>query len=312
MIKTGITGGTSDEAGELLRILVNHPDVELCSIAAPAHRGEQVQNVHHGLIGETDLRFSDRIDPSKVDVIFICPLSENPSPEEEAFQNDILSGNYSNPELRIIDLTHSPLCRENEDYVFGLSEIFRKPLVRGAKKATLPYPEESAALISLFPLALRLLINEDLSIHLTSLPGALNKNRLQITADNIADNLRKVQKSFNGDVKFTLNENPDCKGLRLQIELSTTLDYPHILESYQSIYDDHNFTFMTSAPVDSKEVAGTNRCIISLRKSNPDTLVIDTIIDNDMRGGSGEAVHLLNLLFGLHERTGLNLKANIR
>ncbi len=313
MIKIGITGGTSREAGELLRILVNHPDVEVRSVLSHEHCGERVQNVHLGLIGETDLRFTETLDSCNLDAIFICPLPDNATDDETGIANDILTGNHTNPELRVIDLSHhhTAFSSDTNDFVFGLSELNRKPLVRGAKKASLPYPEESGAIITLFPLALRLLIKDNIKIRLIAKPGAIESSRLISTADNVTDILRNIQKSFNGHVSFEIMENNEAVGLRLQTELDTSLDYTHILESYESVYDDHNFTFMTSSPVDGKEVSGTNRCIISLRKSDSGTLLIDTVIDNNMRGGASEAVHLLNLLFGLHERTGLNLKANI-
>lgn len=310
MIKTAITGGTSPEAGEILRILVNHPDVEIREILSDTRQGLPVQDVHYGLIGEIGIRFSDRLHPEDLDAIFICTTEDSEAKTgHEASVDALLENPDSYPELRIIDLTRSPQSLNN-NFLFGLSEIYRKPLVRGARRAYLPYPEESASLIALFPLARRLLLTGDIEITLLAPPGRIDPSRLEMTAAGVTSHLRGVQMSYNGNVRFTLKEDDTAEALRIKISMPVALDYPHILEAYEEAYDDHNFTFITRRPASDYEVTGTNKCIISLQKQADDNLEIDAVIDGAMRGGACEAVHIFNLLFGLHERTGLALKAN--
>lgn len=311
MIKAGISGGASPEAGELIRILINHPDVEIREIMATGYAGTPAREIHYGLIGETELKLTDRHNPENLDVLFICNKSGemgNPEARYEEAVAGILESLTDYPELRLVDLTRSPFSRQN-GFIFGLSEIYRKPLVRGAKYAYLPYPEESVSLIALYPLANRLLLSDDIEITIEAPEGLIDSERLNDSADNVAVHLREAQKSFEGKIRFILHESKEHEGLRIKIKLHTPLDYTHILEAYENIYDDHNFTFMTRTPVADVEVTGTHKCIISLRKSDNDTLEIDAVIDGKMRGGPGEAVHLMNLLFGLQERTGLMLRA---
>lgn len=315
MIKVGISGGASPQAGELLRILVNHPDVDLRTIVSASNYGRDVQSLHYGLIGDLDLKFADHAEFAKLDVLFVCPSREDlvatGTPREPSVEA-LIKDSSAYPELRIIDMTRSQAAREDtSDYEFGLSEVYRKPLVRGAKKAFLPYPEETGALISLYPLASRLLLSGDIKIVLTAPKGRIDASRLGQTAANVAWHLAQAQKSFSGRVTFELEEKDYVDALRLHISLPIALDRQHIAEAYDGIYDDHNFTFLADRPVTDNEVVGTNKCIITLRKPDASTLHIDTIIDGWMRGGAGEAVHIFNLLFGLHERTGLSLRASM-
>ncbi|MCM1290322.1 MAG: hypothetical protein NC201_02360 [Prevotella sp.] len=317
MIKVGISGGVTEEAGELLRILINHPDVDLRAIQSAPRLGAKVQSVHYGLIGECNLQFTDRLPLDNLDALFICAEKDASTPEGnktvDPMVAKVLKDSSEFPELRIIDLSRSENLRTTSSgYVFGLSEIYRKPLVRGAKKSTLPYPEESITLIALYPLAKSLLLNGNIDVHITARPGLINTSRLEMTAENVATHLTEAQKSFNGKVRFHLTEEQSTQALRVNISLPMQTEHSHIVESYENVYDDHNFTFLTSSPVSEREVVGTNKCLISLRKTDASTLEIDCVADGDMRGGAAEAVHILNLLFGLHERTGLALKASLR
>lgn len=301
MIKVGILGGECETGGELLRLLVNHPDVVLKQCSGKRNVGKPVQDIHYGLIGETELHFSQKLDFDKLDAVFVCEDSEE---SHALFES---ADNY--PELRIIDLTRTPHPGK-DGYVFGLSEIYRKPMVRGAKRAVLPYPEESAALIMLYPLAANLVLDGDIDIDITMPEERIPAERLADSGVHIANHLRLAQMSFNGNIRFNPTVDTSSHSvIRIHVELPLSMSYEDILSFYDNIYDDHNFTFMVRGKVSEQEVAGTNKCIISISKPAPERAEIEAVIDGNMRGGAGEALHAFNLLFGLHERTALALKA---
>lgn len=297
MIKIGIEGADCRSAGELIRILVNHPDVELISLCSRKSAGLTVSSCHHGLIGETDICFSDNIDLNAVDTVFICSR-QNPESAERILENG---------KLKIIDL--SPERVENDPgWVFGLSEIYRKPMVRGASKAVIPHTAESMALVALYPLAANLLLSKSPTI-LFEAPEDIIKDSSG-SGHIIASHLRQIQQSFvaGTDILFKTGTHPRI--CRMKISIPLQLDIDHTLSLYDAIYDDHNFTFLRTSPVDSREVAGTEKCIVSISKQSADTLDIDIIADGRMRGGAGEAVHVMNLLHGLHEKTGLTFRSS--
>lgn len=300
MIKAGIAGGAADKAGELLRILVNHPEVEISQVCAPELSGHDVASVHHGLIGEIDKDFTDHLDPGSLDVLFICSAASDAAPLLDRIDSMELDS------LRIVDLSGAAEGRDG--FVCGISEIFRKQMVRGAKRAVVLSSPAVVALISLYPLAANLLLNSDISVEAAvpegvSMPGC---------GDEVARVLRSVQNSFGHKVAFSLYDAGDQsrRGIKIRISLSLSLSLPEVMKLYEGIYDDHNFTFMTTRNLGMREAVGTNKCLITLASSEPGVIEIEAVADACLRGGAGDAVHAMNLLFGLYERTGLALKAS--
>lgn len=304
MIKAGIAGADTLMAGELIRILVNHPDVELISAFAPGKVGRKVASVHHGLAGECDLEFSPDINPAKLDVIFIDAHSD------VADRFRLNTDRW--PDLRIIDMSHCPsLDFEKLDMAYGLAEINRKQLVRGCKRAIVPRSVSAVALICLYPLARHLLLNGNINISYACPSDIDTDEKSEMVRLEILDVLRNTQNSFNGDVMLRrLHEEVTPRGLRVAIEIPCTLDINEVFRIYNDIYDDHNFTHLLPVTMPSFEVEGTQKCLVSLQKRTPDTLTVSAVADCRMRGGAGDAVHIMNLLFGLHERTGLYLKVH--
>lgn len=297
MIKIGIAGAGSPVAGELIRILALHPEIEITEACEPALRGRKLASVHRGLIGETELSFTDNIRPDELDVIFIC---------ERTPQADIIVQRRAEfPELKIIDLTGT--CAE-PDFECGLSEINRKPLVRGARCSTLLSPVASAALVALYPLAANLLLSAPIEIK-ASLPDGMDAGN---AAAEIERELRKVQNSFNSTVTVTARPGESPRGLRIAADIPTSMTVEDLLRLYEGIYDDHNFTFMVSEQqLQAAEAEGTQRCLISVTRRDAGSVHIEAVADARMRGGAGDAVHVMNLLFGLYERTGLAFKTCI-
>lgn len=306
MIKAGIAGADSKIAGELIRILVNHPDVDIIAAEAPNLKGISIAAVHHGLIGETDLCFSSRLDLSKLDVLFLCG-PQNPL----GTTHSVSALCCANPELRVIGFPESSIAKSDDDtaIALGLSEMGRKPLVRGARHAMLVDPIASIALIGLYPLANHMLLNAPLALHV-DVPSDLDSDSgMEIAALQIASHLSKAQSSFSWPVTVFANKTAHTRATRVYTSIACSLAIEEVMRLYNEIYDDHNFTFIVGQPASGSEVSGTQKCIISLQKHDSSTLNIDIVADCRMRGGAGDAVHVMNLLFGLHEKVGLTFKA---
>lgn len=303
MIKTAIAGGDTPMSGELIRILVNHPDVEIVWAYAPELTGRTLSSVHHGLIGESDLCFTSSALPEEVDVLFVD--SANPA---NVFDFSALK----REDLRIIDMSHSKTSPDPaEELVYGLSELFRKKIVRGATKVIVPGSIAAVSLISLFPLASHLMLDGNIEINVITPTDISTPQRIEESEYEIREVLRQVQLGYNGNVN--INYKPAENSLRaivVDIDIPCQSDLSMIRELYESTYSDHNFTFLTSEEVHHNEVEGTDKCVIHLSK-NDNILHIHSVADCRMRGGAGDAVHALNLLFGLQEKTGLHLKAHI-
>ena len=304
MIRAGIAGADTAMAGELIRILVNHPDVEIVSAFAPGKVGRKVASVHHGLAGECDLVFSPDINPGQLDVIFIDAHSE----VADRFRMNTDRW----PDLRIIDMSHCPsLDLEALDMAYGLSEINRKQLVRGCRRAVVPRSVAAMSLISLYPLARHLLLKGDITVNYACPHDIDTEEKAEMVRLEILDVLRKTQNSFESDIILKRIDEPvSDRALRTEIEIPCSIDINEIFRLYDELYDDHNFTFTVAKCMPGYEVEGTQKCLITLQKKTPDILTVTAVADCRMRGGAGDAVHIMNLLFGLHERTGLYLKAH--
>lgn len=292
MIKTAIAGGSDPRAGELIRILVNHPDVDLRCVADSAVRGKKIQAVHHGLIGDIDLEFSDSVDPDSVDLLIVasgCIPADVPE------------------KLRLIDMRPGIAADRPDDTVYGLSEIYRKPLVRGATRAAVPSPAASAALIALYPVAAHLMLSGPVALAVEA-PGDLVATAADGVAREVEEVLQSVQQSFYAGVSVKVKPSPERRAMKVTTSLPLALDADQVEALYEGIYDDHRFTHLLRRQVGGREVAGTQKCLVSYR-ADGSMLSLTALVDPYMRGGAGEAVHLLNLLFGLHECTGLRLKS---
>ncbi|MDE5869894.1 MAG: hypothetical protein K2H18_06650 [Muribaculaceae bacterium] len=301
MIKVAISGADTPAAGEIIRILVNHPDVEIISLVAPGHEGKQVQALHHGLLGEEKIPITGSARLDSADVLFIA-------------DNNLRNSDYNRlrkayPDLKVIAL--NPLTEDvpvdEEPPVYALPEINRKALVRGAKTAVLPSPVASIALVSLFPLAKNLLLNGDLMLNISAPSDIVSKELLEKSAEEITLHLNEAQRSFHGAVSFNILPPSSKRGIEMTTSLNSPLDITHILSTYE-IYDDHNFSYPVLSPVKLDDVKGTEKVIISLSLSKDGVLSIHSVADGRLRGNAGEAVHVMNLMFGLHEKTGLYLK----
>lgn len=299
MIRTVILGADTPDAGELIRILAMHPDIEMVCAQAPGLEGRPLTSKHHGLIGETDLAFSTIPNPGKCDVILDFSESGEPGMVQ------MLTTRF--PEAKVIRMARCAGTDDN-DWVYGLPEINRKPLVRGASLATIPTPFASMALVALYPLALHLLLGDSISLDVEAPQVIMDINDTAAVSKEIETALGNAQLSFNGKVSLDVRPSTTRRSAMMHISLPISVGLEEIRKMYD-MYDDHHFAFAVINEVSPSEVAGTDKCVLALDKPDPDTLHIDVVADCRMRGGAGEAVHILNLMCGLHERTGLALKA---
>lgn len=335
MIKVGILGADTTAAGELIRILINHPDIELVTIASDNETGRQANTVHRGLIGDTDLSFTPELTPQGHDAVFLCGepwmATKWMATHHEAAA---ASG------LRIIDLTGA--FRDGSyNMVYGLPEHNRKALVRGARCASIPSPAAMAIELALFPLAKNSLLDSPIaaivniaateafttpaypdndrstSTRLDPIAPIANRPDGEIAAREINTAMQAIQPTFTSGISLHLGSNGTSpRGITATVDVPCSTPLPELQRLYSEAYSDHNFTYHIPTLPTVADVANTNKCLLHLNYITPPgtglpTLRITTVIDNLLKGSAGTAVHCLNLLFGLSERTGLSLKASV-
>ena len=318
MIRAGIIGGAGYTAGELIRLLINHPDVELVWVNSTSNAGNRIDSVHQGLIGETDFVFIGDTPFEEVDVLFFC----TPHGESRKFIES-----HEIPEtMKIVDLSQDFRIDDgSHDFIYGLPELNRKYIIRGKHVAN-PGCFATAIQLALLPLAKNLLLNSD--IHITAVTGSTGAgvkpsatSHYSWRNDNISvykpfrhqhlaeirQTLSSMQNSFNSAINFIPVRGNFSRGIFATLYMDCKIGLEEIRRIYEEYYSDHSFTFIVDKNPDLKQVVNTNKCLIYLQKIENKLLVI-SMIDNLLKGASGQAVHNMNLLFGLEESVGLHLK----
>ena len=312
MIRAAVTGGSTAVAGEIMKLLINHPDVELLWVYEPQVEGALLSQIHKGLRGETYVRFSAQADMKAIDMLFLCF-------EHKHETKEFLKNNPPKESTKIVDLSGTFLKQstfaDGDDWIFGLPEHSRKPLVRGALRAVVPQPLTTAVLLPLLPMAKCGLLNEG-DIHVTAVvadPDAEPGETLALIdleeADDIERALCSLQPTFKIPMTFMVMCGGWKRGISVSIHFKCSLEEEKAIEIYNDFYEDHGFTFISSDLPNLSEVVGTNKCIINLQRVG-DRLVINAVIDDLIKGAAAMAVHDMNLLFGLQERVGLMLKSH--
>ena len=320
-VKAGIIGGAGFTGGETIRLLLNHPQVELTFVHSRSNAGKPLHAVHCDLIGETSLTFTDSFQ-QKVDVIFLC-LGHGESKKflaEQSFE----------PSIRIIDLSQDFRLGESipgRDFVYGLPELYRDQ-IKKARNIANPGCFATTLKLGLLPLAKAGILKEVYSTGITGSTGAGQK--LQDTthftwrANNISayktlnhQHLREInlhlkthQPTFEAPINFIPWRGDFTRGIFVSSCTVCDLSLDEVRKIYQDYYRDQAFTFVSDRAIDLKQVVNTNKCVIGLEKEG-DKLVIHSALDNLLKGASGQAVQNMNLMFGLDERAGLNLKSTV-
>ncbi len=293
-------------AGELLRLLINHPDVEIMWVNSARYAGRLLSDVHHGLLGETSMRISPIVDLDTIDVLFIF---RNKGQTIEWLTDRVIPD-----DLRIIDMSvdmQDPDTAEEYGFAYGLPELNRKVLVRGAKRTIVPLPKAAISVLALLPLAKDEIIDHEIDIEMT--PPRIDESpeiEPEELASDIAYAIRELHPTFSEKITITDTAPEHDRAITCRVSLPTAHDIGALIRMYEEFYDDHNFVFISNGSEPrAKEVEGTNKCLIHLDKHDG-RLEVTAIMDALLKGAAGTAVHDMNLLFGLHERTGLALKAS--
>lgn len=315
-MKIGIIGGAGYTAGELLRLLINHPEAEIVFIHSTSNAGRPIDEVHEGLIGDTELRFTDTYDLRAIDVLFLC--------QGHGFSRKFWEENEMPPALKVIDLAQD-YRDESEGYVYGLPEAKRDAICKASKIAN-PGCFATAIQLSLLPLAAAGLLKSE--VHVTGITGSTGagvkpgaSTHFSWRNDNLSvykafshqhlaeirRTLSQLQPGFDAEISFVPVRGDFTRGIFAMSYLDSDLSLEEASKLFKDYYADEPFTKVSDRPVDLKQAVNTNKAVISLEKHGSKLLVI-TAIDNLLKGASGQAVQNLNLIFGLPETCGLRLK----
>jgi len=321
-IKVGIIGGAGYTGGELIRLLVNHPYVAVSFIHSRSNAGKPVYAVHEDLIGETDWLFTGELSQD-VDVIFLCVGHG----EAKKF----LAENPFDARIKIIDLSQDFRLTQNSkladrSFVYGLPELNREA-IRTASNVANPGCFATAIQLGLLPLAHAGLLKHVYSTGITGSTGAgqslsgtshfsWRANNIQAYKtlnhqhmNEIGESLLQLQPKGEIDVNFVPWRGDFTRGIFISSQLDCDLSEQELYTLYTDFYNGHPFTTVSKEPIFLKQAVNTNKAIIQLEKVGA-KLVVHSIIDNLLKGASGQAVQNMNLLFGLDECAGLKLKAN--
>lgn len=307
MIKVGIIGAAGYTAGELIRLLVHHPHAQITFAHSTSNAGKPFHAVHEGLIGDTDQCFSDTYDLNAIDVLFLCSGHGKSS----AFwaENECPAG------LKIIDLAQD-YRDEHDGYVYGLPELQREKITQATKIAN------PGCFATCIQLALLPMMGKTEQANVTAITGATGAGQKPTATTHFAwrnDNI-SVYKAFTHQHLIEIGRNTGIqvdfvpmrgdfsRGIFAAVTMpfDGTAEEAHAL--YSAYYQEAAFTHVSEREVNLKEVVNTNKCILHT-EVHEGKLLVTSVIDNLLKGASGQAIQNMNLLFGLDEKTGLQLKA---
>lgn len=335
MVKIGILGAAGYTGGELIRLLLNHPETEIVFANSESNAGNLVSDVHEGLIGDTDLCFTDQMPFDKVDVVFFC-FGHGKS---EAFLKE-----HTIPDnVKIIDLAQDFRIKGNHDYVYGLPEIYRKEIA-ACKHLANPGCFATCIQEGLLPLAKAGLLTHDVAVNaITGSTGAGQKpgstthfswrnNNFSVYKLFTHQHLHEICQTLN-DLRpvsapravDTLDEGYESDGITIDfipyrgdfargifctevVTCDVAPDQEAIVRLYKEFFKDAVFTHYSDKPLDLKQVVNTNKALVHVEVFGR-KIVVTSIIDNLLKGAVGQAVQNMNIMFGLDEKAGLNLKA---
>lgn len=323
MINVGIVGGGGYTAGELIRLLINHPETHIDFIYSRSQGGKPVTGIHQDLVGELDLHFSGSVNPD-VDVIFLCMghghsrpfLNEQPLPDH----------------IKIIDLSRDFRLKKDaspgngHNFVYGLPEL-NLEAIKTTQLTANPGCFATAIQLALLPLANEQRLNND--VHINAITGSTGAGQAPKDTthfswregnvsiykafthqhlDEIRENLHALQSGFKNELHFIPMRGNFTRGIFVTAYIKTDLSHEEALEQYTNFYKDAEFTHVSAEPLHLKQVVNTNKCLLHVEKHG-DNLLISSIIDNLLKGASGQAVQNMNLMLDFPEHTGLQLKS---
>ena len=328
IIRVGVLGAAGYTGGELIRLLLNHPEAEIVFANSESNAGNLVSDVHEGLIGETDLKFTDEMPFDKVDVVFFC-FGHGKS--EQFLKEHTIPEN-----VKIIDLAQDFRIKGDHDYVYGLPEINKEDIAKAQHVAN-PGCFATCIQVALLPAANLNLLKEDVAVNaITGSTGAGQKpgatthfswrnNNLSIYKPFTHQHLAEIYQSLNqvaqsslplgGDgegsvsIDFIPYRGDFARGIFCTAVIKTPALVEDVIEGYKEFYADAAFTHYSDKPIDLKQVVNTNKALVHIEKYG-NKLLVTSAIDNLLKGAVGQAVQNMNLMFGIDETAGLRLKAS--
>ncbi|MGI4805288.1 MAG: N-acetyl-gamma-glutamyl-phosphate reductase [Janthinobacterium lividum] len=328
-IKVGIVGGAGYTGGEMLRILLNHPNVEIAFVNSSSNAGNYIYDVHKDLFGDTEIKFSSELS-SEIDVLFLCVGHGD--------AKKFLEANPIADHIKIIDLSQDFRLTDNaqlatRNFIYGLPEL-QKTSIKTASNIANPGCFATCIQLALLPLAAKnLLLNE---VHISATTGSTGAGQSLAPTSHFTwrnDNL-SVYKAFNHqhlhEISQSLNQlqtdfpvypsdknklnfipyrGDFTRGILASIYTECDLSEEEATQLYTDFYSEHPFTHVTNRDIDLKQVVNTNKCFIQVKKHGNKIFLI-SIMDNLLKGASGQAVQNMNLMFDFPETAGLKLKAN--
>ncbi len=314
-IKVGIVGGAGYTGGELLRILLRHPHAEIAYIHSKSAAGKPVYTIHQDLLGETDLHFTENF-LLTTDVVFLC-LGHG---EARGF----VAGNDTILQSKVIDLSQD-FRDETNGFVYGLPEL-QKDRIKSANHVANPGCFATAIQLALLPLAKNGLLDSE--IHVSAITGSTGAGQKPTESTHfswrsgnisvykafthqhlkeIRQSLAHLQPDFTGKINFIPYRGNFTRGILASVYTRFEGDLQEAKNLYRDFYQHHPFTHVSEFETDVKQVMNTNKCLLHLEKHD-NQLLITSVIDNLTKGASGQAVQNMNLMFGLDEKAGLDLK----
>lgn len=323
MIKAGIIGGSGYTGGELIRILLNHPNATIDFVFSTTRAGKKITTAHPDLLGVTDLVFTGEINKD-VDVVFLCLGHGN--------STSFLKENEFSKDTKIIDLSNdfrleADAVIDGKTFIYGLPEL-KKEKIKKAKYIANPGCFATAIQLALLPLAKAHKL--DRPVHVNAITGSTGAGvSLSATSHfswrnnnvswykpfthqhlgEINESLHSLQENT-GEIFFLPNRGNFTRGILATAYTDFEGSLEEAYELYKDFYKDATFTQVTEEDINLKQVVNTNQCHIHLHKHN-NTLLITSAIDNLLKGASGQAVQNMNLAFGFKETEGLQLKAGV-
>lgn len=320
-IKAGIIGGAGYTGGEMIRLLINHPSVELTFVHSKSNAGKNLHAVHQDLIGESEIQFSESTNDD-IDVLFLCVghgdskkyMDENEVPDHVKVIS--LSDDFRHEKNAI---SHS------RTFVYGLPELNRDEIKKASNIAN-PGCFATAIELGLLPLAKMNLLSDVYTTGITGSTGAgqslsttshfsWRQNNIQAYKSLTHQHLTEINESLksisdhSASVHFIPWRGDFTRGIFVTSQLKCSASLQEIYDGFHNYYSGHPFVKISKEPIFLKQSVNTNNCFIHIEKEK-DNLVVHSTIDNLVKGASGQAIQNMNLMFGLEETTGLKLKAN--
>ncbi|MGL1889038.1 MAG: N-acetyl-gamma-glutamyl-phosphate reductase [Reichenbachiella sp.] len=317
MIKVGVIGGAGYTAGELLRILVNHPEAEISFVHSTSSAGNPIDSIHKDMVGDIEGAFTSEL-TFDVDVLFIC--------SGHGHSRSFVEGNEIPSSVKIIDLSNDYRLEADADgFVYGLPELNLADIKKADKIAN-PGCFATAIQLGVLPLASAGLLNDD--VHVNAVTGSTGagqnpsktshfswrNNNVSIYKafshqhlGEINQSIQQLQNGYEGQVRFLPVRGNFPKGIFASLYTKSDLSVEEITKVYKDFYEDAAFVHVLDYAPDMKQVVNTNKCLIHVEKHD-EVVLVTSCIDNLIKGASGQAVQNMNLIFGLDQKTGLGLK----